>query len=80
MQPDDRRHFSRHAYTEMASHGFADHFAQFFDRVALCGDGMSKRSGDITTINLIFLNFKNDFAHKTILLGSANPRKLTTRV
>ena len=47
----------------MTAHRVAHHFAQFFDGVALRGDGVSKSGGDIAAVRFVFLNFKNDFAH-----------------
>ena len=80
MQSDNRRHFSRNTITEVATYRVTYHLTQFCNGVALRSDGMSKRGGDVTAINFIFLNFKNDFAHKTILLNSTISRKLATGV
>lgn len=47
----------------MAAHRVANHRVQFFDCVGLRGNGMSQSGSDIASVHLVFLDFKNDFAH-----------------
>ena len=47
----------------MTTHGIASHFPEFFERIALGGDGMTERSGDEATVHLILTHFKDDFIH-----------------
>ena len=78
MKPDERRHFSRNTVAEVATHRIAHHFAQFLNGFALRGDGVSKSGGHVAAIRFIFLNFKNDFAHKKTLCRPAISRKPVT--
>jgi len=76
MKPDDGRHFSRNTVAKMTAHRVAHHLVQFFDGIALRGDGVSKSGGDIAAVCFVFLNFKNDFAHGKTLFRPAISRKL----
>jgi len=75
MKPNERRHFSGNTVAEVATHRITHHFAQFLNGFTLRGNRVSQSGGNITAVRFIFLNFKNDFAHRKTLFRPAMSRK-----
>ena len=47
----------------MTTQGVARHFPEFFESIALGGDGMTQGGGDEAAFHLILTHFKDDFIH-----------------
>ncbi len=69
MKSNECRHFSGSAISKMTTDRVAYHLAQLLDCLGLRGDGVSHGSGNISTVCFVFLNFENDFAHKSKLFA-----------
>ncbi len=63
MQADHTGHRPWLTIAEMAPHGIPHHFPELFDRFSLRDDGMAKRGGDKSTVNLVFTHLEEDFGH-----------------
>ena len=69
VEPDDFRCGTGNAIAEMAMDGVFHHRAQFFEGFSLRDNAMPKRGGHVAAINLILLDFKDNFAHGKSLPG-----------
>jgi hypothetical protein len=79
VKPDDLGHGAGHAIAKMTVHRIFDHFAQLVEGIALGNDAVPQGRGHIAAINLVFLHFEDDLAHRSNLGGCLSRRKPPVR-
>ncbi len=72
MKPDHFGHRAGHTITKMTPNCVFNHLAQFLEGFTLGYDGVPQRRGHVAAIHFVFLNFENNFAHRSNLAGYFN--------
>jgi hypothetical protein len=81
MKSNERRHFSRNTVAKVTTNRVSHHFPQLLEGLGLGSNSVAQSGGNVPTVGFIFVNFKDDFAHKgnAILFSSSKQVRCTNR-